>query len=118
MMDGHFSTGGRPGTRLTLMLGVRDRAHHRSLVATILARARSSHLAGATVFAGWSGFGASGKTHHGTLLTDDAPLTVVIVDNSESIRRFLDEIADLLDQVRAVTDDVEILDLHRPGPPV
>ncbi|MHB8219059.1 MAG: DUF190 domain-containing protein [Acidimicrobiales bacterium] len=107
--------GGHPGVRLTLLLGVRDQVHHRSLVTTILARARASHLAGATVLAGWTGFGASGRIHRTPLFSDDAPLAIVMVDTTENITRFLGEISPLLNVVGVVTSAVEIVDRRAPG---
>jgi PII-like signaling protein len=70
-MDEHHLTGGRTGTGVTMMLGVRDRAHHRSLVTATPARTRSSLLRGATAFAGWSGAGTSGKSRRSTVLPGD-----------------------------------------------
>jgi PII-like signaling protein len=44
-------------------------------------------------------------------VSDDAPLALVMIDTPQKIDAFLDGIADLLDGVIAVREDVEILDL-------
>jgi hypothetical protein len=71
MTDSHFA--GRLAKLLTFMISVHDHARHNSLVME-LKRARKSKLAGATVFEGNEGYGASGHVHQGHLLSDDPPL--------------------------------------------
>jgi hypothetical protein len=102
---------GRPGVRLTLMMTFHDHASHRSLETEVLKRARKAKLAGLTVFEGHEGFGGSGFVHRTHLVSDDAPLALVMIDTPQKIDAFLDGIADLLDGVIAVREDVEILDL-------
>jgi PII-like signaling protein len=102
---------GRPAKRLTVLMGIRDQVRHTSLELELLKRARRAKLAGATVFQGDEGFGASGRMHRDRLLKSDRPLAVVFVDQPERIDAFLDEIAPLLADAVAVLDDVEILDL-------
>jgi uncharacterized protein len=102
---------GRPGVRLTLMMTFHDHARHRSLEMEVIRRARQAKLAGITVFEGEEGFGGSGFVHRTHLMSDDAPLALVMIDTPEKIDAFLESIADLLDGVIAVREDVEILDL-------
>lgn len=102
---------GRPGKRLTVLMGIRDQVRHTSLELELLKRARKAKLAGATVFQGDEGFGTSGRMHRDRLLSNDRPLAVVFVDQPERIDAFLDEIIPLLRDVVAVVDDVEMLDL-------
>jgi uncharacterized protein len=107
----HSRFAGRPGTRLTLLMNVRDHARHSSLEIELLKRARKAKLAGATVFAGDEGFGASGHLHSNHALSDDRPIALVIVDQAEKIEEFIDEVSDLLDGVLVTVEEVEILDL-------
>ncbi len=97
--------------RITMQLSGRDQAHHRSLVVELLQRARRAGLAGATVFRAQEGYGTSGRLHTTHLLSDDAPLSVVIVDRPERIDTFLAAAADLLNQVVVVAEDVEVVHL-------
>lgn len=101
---------GRPGVRLTLMMTFQDHARHRSLEMEVLKRARKAKLAGLTVFEGQEGFGGSGFVHRTHVMSDDAPLALVMIDTPEKIDVFLESIADLLEGVIAVREDVEILD--------
>jgi PII-like signaling protein len=54
-------------------------------------RARSFGLAGASVFRGPEGYGASSRIHSTLILglSEDLPTAVVIVDREERIRDFL-----------------------------
>lgn len=101
----------RPGKRLTVYLGPRDRGRHGSLVVDLVRRARHARLAGATVFQGQSGFGRSGAVHTSHLVTEDAPERIVIVDSPEAVEAFVAGEAELLRGVLVVVDDVEIVDL-------
>jgi PII-like signaling protein len=76
----------------------------------LLRRARQAGLAGATVYAAHEGYGESGRVHRVHLVLDDRPVAVVIVDQSEKVDAFLDEAADLLDDVVVVVDDIEIVE--------
>lgn len=102
---------GRPAVRLTMLMTVHDHVRHGSLEMELLKRARKAKLAGATVFEGYEGYGASGHVHRTHVMSDDAPLALVIVDEPHRVEQFLDDVADLLHGVLVVTDDVETLDL-------
>jgi uncharacterized protein len=102
---------GRPATRLTLLMTFHDRAGRKGLEMEVLRRARKAKLAGVTVFEAEEGFGNSGQVHRTHLMSDDAPLAVVLVDSPDKIEAFLESIGGLLHGVHAVLDDVEILDL-------
>ncbi|MDA8295818.1 MAG: DUF190 domain-containing protein [Actinomycetota bacterium] len=93
--------------RLTVMLQTRDHSHHHSLATELLSRARKAHLAGATLLAGVEGEGRSGVRHHQHLFYDDAPLSLVIVDDRESLARFILECQELLGDAVVVLDDVD-----------
>lgn len=100
----------RPAKRLTVYTGVRHRVHHRPLAVELMRRARHAGMAGATVFQAQSGYGHSGRMHRVHLVVEDAPETVVVVDRPERIDAFVEEVADLLDGMLVVVDDVEIVE--------
>ncbi|WP_405005297.1 DUF190 domain-containing protein [Kitasatospora purpeofusca] len=85
---------GGPALRLTVLVGENDRRHHRPLYSEIVHRARAAGLAGASVFRGIEGFGASSLVHTARLLSlsEDLPVAVVIVDTEERVRAFLPEL--------------------------
>ena len=93
--------------RLTVMLRARDRADHHSLATELLARARRAPLAGATLLEGVEGRGRSGVRHRRHLFRDDAPLSLVVVDDRESLAAFLDDCQGLLRDAVVVLDDVD-----------
>jgi uncharacterized protein len=101
----------KPAKRLTILLRARDHDHHGSLYVHILQRARKMKLAGATAFEAYEGYGAAGQIHRTHSLSNDVPVSVVIVDRSERIDAFLSEAADLLGHVVMTITDVEIVDL-------
>ena len=77
--------------RLTIHLGEDDQWHHKPLYTEIVHRAHVFGLAGASVFRGREGYGASSRIHSARILSlsEDLPLSVVIVDREERIREFL-----------------------------
>ncbi|MEU9200794.1 DUF190 domain-containing protein [Streptomyces sp. NPDC048332] len=86
-----------PGLRLTVLVGESDTWHHRPVCTEIVHRAHAAGLAGASVFRGVEGFGASSMIHTQRLLSlsEDLPVAVVIVDTEERIRAFLPLITEL-----------------------
>ena len=58
-----------PALRVTIFLGESDTWHHRPLYTEIVHRAHAAGLAGASVFRGIEGFGASSLIHTSRLLS-------------------------------------------------
>ncbi|WP_435842694.1 DUF190 domain-containing protein [Streptomyces fradiae] len=106
---------GAPGTgaatRLTVILGEADQWHHRPLYAEVVHRAHEAGLAGASVFRGVEGFGASSVVHTSRLLSlsEDLPVAVVIVDDDARVRAFLPRLAGLVDGCLVTLERVEVL---------
>lgn len=98
-----------PRQRLTVMLGARDHLGHKSRVSELVRRARKQGLAGATAFHGRQGYGTSGRLHIEHLLSDESPVSVIIVDLPERIAIFLEKESRLFDGCLVVLDDLEIL---------
>lgn len=104
--------------RLTIFIGESDRVGHTPLATEIVQRAHAAGLAGASVFRGVEGYGASNHIHTTRLLSlaDDLPVAVVIVDTEERVRAFLAEIDELITQGLVILDDVEVVKyVGRPG---
>ncbi|MER6348846.1 DUF190 domain-containing protein [Streptomyces sp. NPDC001595] len=99
------------GLRLTVLVGENDTWHHRPLYTEIVHRAHSAGLAGASVFRGVEGFGASCVVHTSRLLSlsEDLPVAVVIVDTEERVRAFLPELDELADVGLVTLDPCEIV---------
>ena len=58
-----------PATRLTVMVGESDQAHHHPVYTEIVHRAHKAGLAGASVFRGIEGYGKSNHIHTTRLLS-------------------------------------------------
>ncbi|MFE2726021.1 DUF190 domain-containing protein [Kitasatospora sp. NPDC059327] len=100
-----------PALRLTVLVGENDRRHHRPLYSEIVHRARAAGLAGASVFRGIEGFGASSLVHTARLLSlsEDLPVAVVIVDTEERVRAFLPQLDELVAEGLVVLDPCEVI---------
>jgi len=97
--------------RLTVLIGDNDTWHHRPLSTEIVHRAHAAGLAGASVFHGVEGFGASSLIHTARLLSmaDDLPVAVVIVDTPERIRAFLPQLDEVVTEGLVTVDEVETI---------
>lgn len=97
--------------RLTIFVGESDRHGHTPLATEIVQRAHTAGLAGASVFRGVEGYGASNHIHTTRILSlsDDLPMAIVIVDADERIRALLDDLDDLITEGLVIIDDVEVV---------
>ncbi|MET9764289.1 DUF190 domain-containing protein [Streptomyces sp. NPDC006372] len=97
--------------RLTVFVGESDTWHHRPLYSEIVHRAHAAGLAGASVFHGVEGFGASALIHTSRLLSlsEDLPVAVVIVDTEPRVRAFLPQLDDLVTEGLVTLDHCEVI---------
>ncbi|MFJ7071779.1 DUF190 domain-containing protein [Streptomyces sp. NPDC098781] len=97
--------------RLTVFVGEHDTWHHKPLYAEIVHRAHAAGLAGASVFRGIEGFGASSLIHTARLLSlsEDLPVAIVIVDTEERVRAFLPQLDELVTEGLVTLDDCEVI---------
>ncbi len=100
-----------PAKRLTIFIGERDHVGRHTLATEIVHRAHAAGLAGASVFRGIEGFGASHHLHTTRILSlsDDLPIAIVIVDTAERIDSFLPTIEELITEGLMIVDDVAII---------
>jgi PII-like signaling protein len=104
--------------RLTIFIGEADHHGHTPLATEIVQRAHKAGLAGASVFRGVEGYGASNHIHPARILSlsDDLPIAVIIIDADERIQAFLPELDELITEGLVIIDDVEVLKyVGRPG---
>jgi PII-like signaling protein len=97
--------------RLTIFIGESDRVGHTALATEIVHRAHAAAMAGASVFRGVEGFGASNHLHTTRVLSlsDDLPMAIVIVDTDEQIRAFLPTLEELITEGLVIIDDVDVV---------
>ncbi|MFI6035801.1 DUF190 domain-containing protein [Streptomyces sp. NPDC051315] len=97
--------------RLTVLVGEDDTWRRRPLYTEIVHRAHAAGLAGASVFRGIEGFGASSLIHTSRLLSlsEDLPVAVVVVDTEERVRAFLPQLDELVGDGLVILDACEVV---------
>ncbi|MFJ9734775.1 DUF190 domain-containing protein [Streptomyces sp. NPDC101169] len=97
--------------RLTVYIGEDDTWHHKPLYSEIVHRAHAAGLAGASVFRGVEGFGASSRIHTSRLLSlsEDLPVAIVVVDAEQRIRAFLPQLDELVGEGLVTLEDCEVI---------
>ncbi|WP_030250967.1 MULTISPECIES: DUF190 domain-containing protein [unclassified Streptomyces] len=97
--------------RLTVFVGENDTWRHKPLYSEIVHRAHAAGLAGASVFRGIEGFGASSLIHTTRLLSlsEDLPVAVVIVDTEPRVRAFLSQLDDIVTEGLVTLEDCEVI---------
>lgn len=97
-------------TRIVIFLSEDDRSGRHGLHEALLNRAREFGLAGATIWRGIEGFGASGRVR--TSRFPDAmiglPVTVELIDTPERIRAFLPVVRELAPGSFVTREEVEV----------
>ena len=99
------------GLRLTILISDSDRWHHRPLSAEIVHRAHAQGLAGASVFHGSEGYGASSVVHTSRLLSmsEDLPVAIVIVDEPDKVMAFLPQLDEVIGEGLAMVEEVSVI---------
>jgi uncharacterized protein len=100
-----------PAQRLTVIVGESDTVAHRPLYTEIVHRAHAAGLAGASVFRGIEGYGASSRVHTTRILSlaEDLPVSVVIVDIAEHIQAFLPQLEEIVADGLVLVEDVQVV---------
>jgi PII-like signaling protein len=97
--------------RLTIFVGEQDTYHRHSVATEIVHRAHAAGLAGATVFRGVEGYGKTNHFHTTRILSlsDDLPMSVVLIDEAAKLEAFAEEIGELVGGGLMVLEDVTVL---------
>jgi PII-like signaling protein len=97
--------------RVCVFIGDNDTWQRRPLYTEIVRRANAAGLAGASVFHGMEGFGASSLVHTSRLLSlaDNLPVAIIIVDLPEQVRAFLPQLHELVTEGLITIDEVEVV---------
>lgn len=100
-----------PARRLTVLVGEDDTVHGKPLYTEIVHRAHAAGLAGASVFRGIEGYGASNHIHTTRILSlsEDLPVSVVIVDTADKVGEFLPQLEELVHEGLIMLEDIEVV---------
>lgn len=85
-----------------------------NIAETIISRARSAGIAGATVLQGTLGFAATSivHSHHMLGIGDNPPVVIEIIDSEKEIEAFLPQLADLRGIGLITTGQVNVLKME------
>ena len=91
--------------------GEDDRYQGKPLHEAIVRKCQELDMAGATVYRGFEGYGASTRIHRarGFLLSSDAPIVVTIVDSDEKIQQLIPHLDAMLNEGLIAVSDVEVI---------
>jgi PII-like signaling protein len=112
----HGLTGER--VLMRIHIGERDKYHGKPLYEAVVHLLRERHLAGATVFRGIMGFGASAGIHTEKVLrlSLDLPLVVECVDAEEKIQAILPAIEEMIGGGLITLERAQVI-VYRPDEP-
>jgi PII-like signaling protein len=102
---------------LRIHFGEDDKWHGKPLYEAIVAKCRELDIAGATVFRGIEGYGASTLIHKRHLLrSSDRPIMVSVIDNEDKIKTLLPALDEMVDEGLIAMSEVEVIRyVHQEG---
>jgi PII-like signaling protein len=103
---------------LRIHFGEDDKWKGQPLYKAIVEKCRELDIAGATVYRGIEGYGASTLIRHSHLLSisHDAPVMVSVVDSEEKILEVIPVLDEMVDEGLIAMSDVEVIKyVHQEG---
>jgi len=102
---------------LRIHFGEDDKWHDKPLYEAIVMKCRELDIAGATVFRGIEGYGASTLIHKQHLLwSSDRPIMVSVVDTEEKIKTLIPALDEMVDEGMIAMSEVEVIRyVHQEG---
>jgi PII-like signaling protein len=96
---------------LRIHFGEADKWQEKPLHEAILSKCLELGMAGATVFRGIEGFGASTRIHHASHWTfsKDAPILLTIIDTEEKIAQLIPHLDAIVEEGLIATSHVEVI---------
>ena len=100
-----------PGKLVRIHCTEADRWQGEKLYEAIVKRCQELGIAGATVYRGFEGFGASTVIHHShrVALHPHAPIMISIIDSADAIAGLIPELDRMVQQGLVAISDVEIV---------
>jgi uncharacterized protein len=102
---------------LRIHFGEDDKWQNKPLYEAIVIKCRELDIAGATVFRGIEGYGASTLIHKRHLLrSSDRPIMVSVIDTEEKIRSLIPALDEMVDEGLIAISEVEVIRyVHQEG---
>lgn len=102
---------------LRIHFGEDDKWHDKPLYEAIVMKCRELDIAGATVFRGIEGYGASTLIHKQHFLrSSDRPIMVSVVDTEEKIKTLIPALDEMVDEGLIAMSEVEVIRyVHQDG---
>jgi PII-like signaling protein len=102
---------------LRIHFGEDDRWQDKPLYEAIVIKCRELDIAGASVFRGIEGYGASTLIHKRHLLrSSDRPIMVSVIDTEEKIRSLIPALDEMVDEGLIAMSEVEVIRyVHQDG---
>lgn len=96
---------------IRIHFGEDDKFQGKPLYEAIVQKCQELDMAGATVYRGFEGYGASTRIHRGRgfHFSSDAPIVVTIVDSDEKIRKLIPHLDAMLGEGLIAVSDVEVI---------
>ena len=97
---------------LRIYFGEDDKWKGQLLYRAIVEKCRELDIAGATVFRGIEGYGASTlirKPHHLLSFSHDAPIMVSVIDSEENIRKLIPHLDEMVAEGPIAISEVEVV---------
>lgn len=105
---------------LRIYFGEDDKWQGKPLYRAVVEKCRELDLAGATVFRGTEGYGASTlirKPHHLLSFSHDAPIMVSVIDSEEKIHELIPHLEQMVVEGLIAVSEVEVVQyVHQSGP--
>ncbi len=104
---------------LRIYFGEDDKWQGKPLYRAVVEKCRELDLAGATVFRGTEGYGASTlirKPHHLLSFSHDAPIMVSVIDSEEKIQKLIPHLEQMVVEGLIAMSEVEVVKyVHQSG---
>jgi hypothetical protein len=96
---------------IRIHFGEDDKFQDKPLYEAILEKCQELDMAGATVYRGFEGYGASTRIHrgHGLHFSSDAPIVVTIVDSTQKVQQLIPHLDAMLGEGLIAVSDVEVI---------
>ncbi len=102
---------------LRIHFGEDDKWHNKPLYEAIILKCRELDIAGATVFRGIEGYGASTLIHRSHLLrSSDRPIMISVIDAEQNIAKLLPALDEMVGEGLIAISEVEVIRyVHQEG---